>query len=503
MRRISFFLLFLLLPAWVGAESYLIVTSEELQGAFSDLAHWKTQKGLDASVACIDTILQVYPGRDDAEKLRNFLIQAHQNGTRWVLLGGDEEVVPIRYAYHSNTNVVPSIRSQQVCDLYFSDVDGEWDVDNDGVWGEPGQDDPDIYPDLFVGRVPFHERSKIQTFVDNLIAYERSPVQVFEKVLWISSDHMSDGSQHDTLAQKIPGNYYQDLSRLIETPSGGAEYPTSPDGQTCVEVMKEGWGIIGVLAHGEPNCFVAKSSGSNCTPRSWVYADSVPWADPGDGFLSDLVTGERQGIMYSLGCRNGAFDDPLYTACVGQGYLEFGGVAFLGYSREGWTTLSYRLFGKFLECLFDEDLNPENRVGVAEAWSRCAFPYWLDLNYGHNLFGDPEMSVWTAGSCVQEWEGTQLTGSKESGFLKSFPNPFNSEVTISYGLKKIERICIEVRDLLGRRVCSLFEGTKGPGTHQVFWKGRNEEGSLVASGIYFCILKSQGGMASQKLLFVK
>jgi hypothetical protein len=68
-------------------------------------------------------------------------------------------------------------------------------------------------------------------------------------------------------------------------------------------------------------------------------------------------------------------------------------VAFLGYSRWGWVSVSYLLFEKFLEYLTNG--NPEHHIGVAEALSRCEYPSYRDLNYGHNLFGDPEMQVWT------------------------------------------------------------------------------------------------------------
>ena len=37
-------------------------------------------------------------------------------------------------------------------DLYFADFNGDWKVDNDTYFGEPGHDyDPDYYPEIFVG----------------------------------------------------------------------------------------------------------------------------------------------------------------------------------------------------------------------------------------------------------------------------------------------------------------------------------------------------------------
>lgn len=73
--------------------------------------------------------------------------------------------------------------------------------------------------------------------------------------------------------------------------------------------------------------------------------------------------------------------------------LEQWWAAFLGNTRWGWTGLSYKLLEKFLEYLFTNSL--QHHLGIAEALSRCSYPSYRDIDYGHNLFGDPEMPVWT------------------------------------------------------------------------------------------------------------
>jgi hypothetical protein len=401
-------------PAPSGSDSgdsssylYLVVTSPELESSFLPLVEWKTKKGVPSAIVTLDSILANYSGRDDAEKLRNFLIQAYGEGTVWVLLGGDEDVVPVRYAYPTNTSTPPSTTDRQICDLYFSDVDGEWDLDNDDVWGEPQHDNPDIYPDLFVGRVPCSDTAEAGAFVQKLLSYEKNPgngqSDYLMRALWMSSDQMADWDagtgQHNLVAPYIPSNFYQDLTTLIESPTGDAENPVGPNGETCVEVMNQGWGIIGVLAHGKANGFVAKSNFTNGSPKSWVL--TVPGAEDGHGHMPLLENQDKYGIMYSISCSQSAIDVDKYIylggePCVGEFYplvSEKGGVAFLGYSRWGWVSISYKLFEKFLEHLFEPDLG--HHIGVAEALSRCAYPSYRDIDYGHNLFGDPEMPVWT------------------------------------------------------------------------------------------------------------
>jgi len=68
-----------------------------------------------------------------------------------------------------------------------------------------------------------------------------------------------------------------------------------------------------------------------------------------------------------------------------------GGVAFLGNTRWGWVTSSYLIEKKFIEYAYAED---SRHLAVAEALSKIYYPNKRDLNYGHNLFGDPELKMW-------------------------------------------------------------------------------------------------------------
>jgi flagellar hook assembly protein FlgD len=58
-------------------------------------------------------------------------------------------------------------------------------------------------------------------------------------------------------------------------------------------------------------------------------------------------------------------------------------------------------------------------------------------------------------------------------------------------------------DLRGRRVRQLLSGEMPPGFHAVEWDGCDDEGQVVASGVYFCRLDSGMGRETRKLTFVK
>jgi len=130
-----------------------------------------------AAIRTISWIDANYPGRDRAERIRNFLVAAYRDwGMLWVLLAGDEAIIPSRLA-HTSTYGGEDIAS----DLYYGDLDGTWDRDGDGVFGEgwlsgasPG-DSLDLYPDVFVGRATVETHAEAQTFVDKTLTYIRTP----------------------------------------------------------------------------------------------------------------------------------------------------------------------------------------------------------------------------------------------------------------------------------------------------------------------------------------
>ncbi len=151
----------------------LIVTDSSLESIFEQLAQRRTDQGILTEVTTMDVVYATSSGRDDAEKLRNFVKDYYTvNGLDYLLLGGDTDLVPFRYAFamvceggiHPREDSLP-------CDLYFSDLDGTWDDNMNDIFGEV-EDDVDLHPDIFVGRAAVDDFDEAQIFVDNIAAYE-------------------------------------------------------------------------------------------------------------------------------------------------------------------------------------------------------------------------------------------------------------------------------------------------------------------------------------------
>lgn len=103
----------------------LIITTEELEDSFYPLKQTHDNDGLSTLIYTVEDIYNNYTGFDNAEKIRNFIIYAYGNlGVDYVLLGGDDDVVPARrlFVYEpSDLNLYhfPS-------DLYYAGLDGTW-----------------------------------------------------------------------------------------------------------------------------------------------------------------------------------------------------------------------------------------------------------------------------------------------------------------------------------------------------------------------------------------
>jgi hypothetical protein len=71
-----------------------------------------------------------------------------------------------------------------------------------------------------------------------------------------------------------------------------------------------------------------------------------------------------------------------------------------------------------------------------------------------------------------------------------YPNPFASHVTFGFTLAQPVHAQVTVHDIRGRLIRTLLPGTDLPaGTFRYVWKGTDDRGQRVCSGLYVCNLK--------------
>ncbi|MFO8145601.1 MAG: FlgD immunoglobulin-like domain containing protein [Candidatus Syntrophosphaera sp.] len=83
------------------------------------------------------------------------------------------------------------------------------------------------------------------------------------------------------------------------------------------------------------------------------------------------------------------------------------------------------------------------------------------------------------------------------------PNPFNPSTTISFVLGRDMDARLDIYNVRGQRVNTLQNGLLAKGRHTFEWNGRDEQGSPVASGVYFSRLITPDGSFVNKMMLMK
>jgi flagellar basal-body rod modification protein FlgD len=62
---------------------------------------------------------------------------------------------------------------------------------------------------------------------------------------------------------------------------------------------------------------------------------------------------------------------------------------------------------------------------------------------------------------------------------------------------------LEIVDLAGRVVRTLFQGATAAGTHDAHWDGRDDRGAIAPAGLYFVRLTTRESIASRRLVWLR
>ncbi len=87
---------------------------------------------------------------------------------------------------------------------------------------------------------------------------------------------------------------------------------------------------------------------------------------------------------------------------------------------------------------------------------------------------------------------------------QNYPNPFNPSTIVSFELPRSARVTLKIYNILGQCVKTLIDGNPyAAGSHTVEWRGDNDAGRKLASGIYFCRLTTGTDTATRKMMLIK
>lgn len=440
---------------------YVIITDNDLVDTVSSssFVSWKETVGYNTKIVkTSDSEIQGQTGVDLAEKIRNFLREYYfEWGIEYVLIVGDYETVPMRYCYpdptnHLNTVGTPGGAGGDVpTDYYYADLsssDAEsWDYDGDGYHGEYGHDQPDFAPEVYVGRIPINDESRISYTLDKLVAFEQDTGSWKQNALHVGAFFYftnEDGSGNPAMDGATCCAYIQDdfmdgwtVSRYSE--QEGLEKSIYPWSLMNEPAFSNDWrtgqySIVNWGAHGWTNLIARKV-------WSWDDGDEVPEANEIDWptllSTSSNLDDDYPSIVTCISCYVG-YPEPNSWGNFGIDLLtkpSYGAsVGVIASARSPYGTInwpsnpgaSYSIIYEFNRYL----INNSEKVGQAFYDSKhyCNVNFnwygWVEYNdlYTFNLFGDPSLTL----------EGINIGGKPDKPATPEGPPTGNTKEEYTY-----------------------------------------------------------------------
>lgn len=396
----------LVAPKDLAWGQYVIITHPDYVNQAQELADWKTAKGIPASVYTTTWVQSQYSTADLQQDMRAFLTDCRDDGTDYVLIFGDDDKVGCRDAKlvgsSSYSTIAPS-------DLYFVDINDTapgydlWNSNGNSIWGEvpypyqspqpAGYDQVDYHPDLWVGRASVNSSSEADIFIEKVFIYEGiQSVDYFETaprelrigystgILWYSP-YIPGSADAESISTFIPSAGWEQ-EKLYES-AGTNSY------QNTINMINAGPHHVFHASHGSET-YMWTSQNSNYT-TSHIMAQT------------NIQNGGLPAIWQSISCLIGHLDG---YECCGDAWLNApNGGGFGNFnSREGWgnfagpcTGPSEMLCIRFYQDHWENDIY---NLGIAHGTSMdfysppdSIYSDWCLKEY--NLFGDPELPMWT------------------------------------------------------------------------------------------------------------
>jgi len=84
-----------------------------------------------------------------------------------------------------------------------------------------------------------------------------------------------------------------------------------------------------------------------------------------------------------------------------------------------------------------------------------------------------------------------------------YPNPFNPMTKVELTLEKAGPVQVAIFNVRGQKVRTLENGVLESGSHELTWRGLDDGGRAVPSGVYFCRLMTDEKVVTQKMLLAR
>jgi hypothetical protein len=365
-----------------GTWEHVILTNGQYADSLARLRDWRTRQGWRSKIVLVESIAAVYPGVDTAEKMRNFLKDAE---TTWstifcFIARKDWPAHQYRVAYG---NVTGYGVDYFPADMYYSCLDGSWNADGDGYWGEPN-DSVDCWADMHIGMITLDGYTELSTYLAKLFRYEFTPDTGWFCKALLGNDVTFSNEYNDSIANATPSPPWFDLKMYA---TGGMVTPTV---QGYCDSLNHGYPITAVIAHGNNDLY---GMGGDVTSP----------------IMNALTNVNRMSMITAVCCHTGEYDATGNTNgdCIAENMAFHAPNGFIGVdmnTRYGWVAVAE--FFNYSICYGLLGTRSARRITQGEALS-YGRDYWHALvavttdtskfrweAYERTLFGEPAVPIW-------------------------------------------------------------------------------------------------------------
>jgi len=299
----------------------IIIAPQEFSAALQPLVNHKISKGITTKLVTMDDITQsvYFPlnGRDSAEQLKYFIKNAYdQWGTTYVLLVGgryggilkEKWWVPVRY---TNLDDGANWEGGYLSDLYFADLYdtsgnfSSWDSNGNGIfaeWNNNGKDILEMYPEVYLGRLPCKTVNEVKTMVTKIMTYENASntAEWFHTVVVVGGDSAPaendswyEGEEENKLALSYMDGF--DGTKLWAS-NGNLTGP-----QDVIKAVSKGCGFLFFDGHGNPITWATHPPKNE---SAWITGLQVK-------DMPKLTNGAKLPVCVCGGCHNAQFNTSL------------------------------------------------------------------------------------------------------------------------------------------------------------------------------------------------
>jgi hypothetical protein len=474
---------------------HVIITNNSLKPNWSNLRSFiRSTYSLEDTAITTEYIYSNYAGTDNQERIRNFIIDAvNNNGTQYILLGGDINIVPYRKTFSGVVSGYPAWYDTIPCDLYYADLDGDWDGNNNGTYGEPA-DGVDMYPDVWLGRATVGSSTDITRFTNRFQNYY-STTSHDQNILLAGFDLDATTHGETTMEQYsnlLPVSYVK--KKVYDSHAGNHK-------DTVRIALNNGQNIAFHIDHG-----LWDYLGCGDYNHGWGMSNSD---------MDGLINQPEYTIFTSIACLIGAFDQ---SDCIMEHFMNAasgGAVCCMTNARFGWfapgenpqTSYSADYMKKFFDRLFAHSpaSGTDFLLGKADLIATANSNNWYRWSmYALTLFGDPLQTIhipYIIGIEEEEVANFETKNAK----LEIYPNPFSKTTVIRFQISDVgsqENSFLKIYDTAGRLV-KRFNHKTIIQTDRISWDGTDDFGRELSPGIYFVRFETEDYRAVKKVILLE